>query len=112
MKTMTDNNFLGGKLIITTQNNTTIGRLQTYNTLSDELIDFIATTTCKPDEDFNTNTGIKIIRLKLTKKYYSYVKQYHTTIINKHSKIVSNSQNKIEFLNKKLNHIQSELQKF
>jgi len=114
MKIMTDDNFLGGTLTIVSKskNNITIGRLIIYDGSEDEFHEFTAITTCKPTDTFVAETGMKVVRLKLTKQYYQHLQRKNKSVINKYEGKVQDAKNNLKTINKKINHLQQELQKF
>lgn len=77
MNKYVDDNFLSGRLIIIADDATriTTGRFIIYDEAEDKIKTFTATTTCRKDTEYNENTGIEIVKLKIAKNYYSYKKR-------------------------------------
>lgn len=73
-----DHNFLGGDLHIVVEDNTITGQLVIdYNDCCDcGCYDEIkAQAVCHPDDTFDVNKGIDIVKSKIVKKYYSRQKR-------------------------------------
>lgn len=114
MKIISDDNFLGGTLTVMTKLNIkmTLGRLVIYDSLIDEFVTFTDTTICLPEDEFKPEVGAKIVKLKLARQYYNYVRRQNRLIINNCGKTLNTAQRNLEHINKKLKHIQYELKKF
>lgn len=112
MKKYTDHNFLDGKLTIISkpEKNLTLGRLVTYDPDSDTILNFNAFTKCNPNDEYNIYTGYKIIKLKLAKQYYAYIKKHNLAILNEAKRTTNSAQAKLNYANKKLIHIKYELE--
>lgn len=96
----TDDNFLNGKLNISicVDKKYTEAHFTIYDEDVDEIMEFIATAKCKKDDEFNEQTGIDIVKLKIVKNYYSFKKNC--------------ARHKIDILNKELNEIQTQYNYF
>lgn len=114
MKKYTDNNFLDGKLTIISlpEKSLTIGRFEIYDQNSDNILNFNASTKCLENDEFNINTGIKIIKLKLAKQYYNHMKNYNFSTLIEAKRTINSTQEKLNYINKKLAHINYEIENF
>ena len=111
METLIDNNFLNGKLTIVSweATNMTIGRLTVYDEISDTMVDFLSCSTCKKPDTFNKNKGIKIVRLKLAKQYYAYIRKREQKALSQLEQAIKKHVKIFGHANRKLNNIEYEL---
>lgn len=107
-----DNNFLNGKLSIVSEDETIFGRLVVYDSFIDTYVDFTCSANCADGDNFNAADGIKLVKLKLAKKYHTYVKQRQMLFIKEYEKLLKAARRKAIAANNKINHIDYELSKF
>lgn len=108
METLVDDNYLNGELTITFVNKMTIAKL--YVIVDDRELCFCATTECAKTDEYNKNVGIKIVKLKVARKYYKYIRNRERAkikklqrILNSTNQILSKANYKIDSINITLN---------
>jgi hypothetical protein len=116
MKTIRDDNFLNGtlNLCIMEEQKLILGRFVIYDPKSDEIFEFTAKAKCHNDDIFDEALGIKIVKLRIAKKYYSFVRnvsneaiQHFVKCLNMATRDFEKSSRKIENINNTLLKIHS-----
>ena len=111
--TFTDHNFLGGHLFIDVdeETNTITGHFDVYDSCTDEVVLFKATTTCDSEDLYHLNKGVKIVKLKLVRKFYSYKKNQARLEIEKLDKKKKELNNTYVHSHKKIKNVEAALAK-
>lgn len=111
MKSIRDDNFMNGTLhlCIMKDQKLILGRLIIYDATIDEFIEVSAKAKCHNDDTFDEALGIKIVKLRIARKYHSLMKNIAKDAITHYSKCLDMANRDFEKSSRKIENINNAL---
>ena len=112
MKSIYDDNFLGGQLTITVCDDvkhTILGEFRFYDYLMDDFFTFTARTRCHKNDNFSENKGVELVKSKLARTYHKMYMNQFAEVKRELERQLSYVNEEYEFRKKKVLNIEKDL---